>query len=143
MARSVLLVVLDEERHEVSLTCLFFFLCLLHRLGEGCVCLVVGENGDNVWYRHFEDYIHTALQVKSEADLHFSALLKRISAEVHFFVHDRVEVFLSCLFAHRCRLVFVVASNEREGEIEYAHQYQDKCDKLYNSFVLHFVIIVF
>ena len=76
MARSVLLVVLDEERHEVGLAGLFFLLGLLHRLCEGGVGLVVGQNGNNVGHRHFEDNIHTALQVEAKADFHFTALLK-------------------------------------------------------------------
>ena len=143
MTRSILLVVLDEERHEVCLTCLFFLLCLLHRLGEGSVGLVVSQHGNNIRHRHLEDYIHTALQVESEADFHFPALLKWISSEIHFLVHDRVEVLLSSLLAHGSRFVLIVACHEREGKIEYTHQYQNQCDKLYNSFVLHFVIIIF
>ena len=75
MSRSVLLVSVDEESDEIALRHLVLGTCFLHRLGEGCVCLVVGEVLNYVGNAHFEDNVHTALKVKTESDLCLKALL--------------------------------------------------------------------
>ena len=75
MSRSVLLVSVDEKSDEIALRHLVLGTCFLHRLGEGSVCLVVGEVLDYVRNAHFEDYIHTALEVKTKSDLCLEALL--------------------------------------------------------------------
>jgi hypothetical protein len=35
-----------------------------------------------------------------------------------------------------------MAGHEREGKVEAANENQNDCDKFYNSFGLHFVILV-
>ena len=47
--------------------------------------------------------------------------------------------------AHSCSLTLVVVRHEREGKVEGANEYQNDCDKFYNSFVLHFdnYVIIF
>ena len=75
MSRSILLVSVDEESDEIALRHLVLGTCFLHRLGEGSVCLVVGEVLYYVGNAHFEDNVHTALKVKTESDLCLKALL--------------------------------------------------------------------
>ena len=129
MARCILLIILDKERNEVRLTGLFLFLCLLHGFGEGCIFLVVGKYSHHIGHRHLKDNVHTALQVESKSDLHLTALLVGVHAkEIHFLVHNRVDVFPSCLFAHGSRLVIVVTGHEGERQVEHAYQHKRPCD---------------
>ena len=75
MSGGILFVTLDEKADEVLLACLFFLLGFLHRLCEGSICLVVGKHGDNVGHRHLKNNVHTTLEVKTQANLHLTALL--------------------------------------------------------------------
>ena len=142
VAGGILLVVLDEQGDEVRLAGLFFLLGFLHRLHEGGILLVVGQYGYHIGYRHLEDDVHTTLQVQTETDFHLAALLEGIHSKINFLVHDGIKILLSGLLAHGSRLVGVVAGDKREGQIEYADKHERYCDKLYNSFVLHFVFII-
>ena len=72
---SILLVTLDKEAYEVLLACFLFLLGFLHRLGESSISLVVSKHGDNVGHRYLKNHVHTALKVKTQADLHLAALL--------------------------------------------------------------------
>ena len=75
MSGSILFITLDKEANEVLLTCFLFLLGLLHRLGESRISLVVGKHGDNIRHRHLKNYVHTTLKVKTQANLHLTALL--------------------------------------------------------------------
>ena len=75
MSGSILFITLDKEANEVLLTCFLFLLGLLHRLGESRISLVVGKHGDNIGHRHLKNNVHTALEVKTQANLHLTALL--------------------------------------------------------------------
>ena len=102
--------ILNEQGDEVVLTGFLFLLGQFHSLLVGSVLLVVGEHIDDIGHRHLEDYVHTAFQVKTQANLHLTALLQRVDAHIHLLVVD----------------------------LEAAHEHQKHCDYFYNSFVLHF-----
>ena len=99
---------------------------------------MVGENVDDIRHGHFKNNVHTAFQVKTEANFHLTALFERVDSKIDLLVVDRIEILLTSLFAHGSSLTFVMACDEREGKVEAANEYQQQCDKLYNSFVLHF-----
>ena len=75
---SHLLEVFNEQGNKVTLA----FSSLLSRefycLTEGLVVflLVVGKSLDHIGNADFQDHIHTALQVKTQTDTHFAALLQ-------------------------------------------------------------------
>ena len=143
MTGSILLVVFHEQGDKVFLTCLLIFSCLIHRFGKGSVSLVVGKCCDNVGHRNLKNHVHTTFQVESETDFHLTALLEGVRTQINLLVLDRIEVLLTCNLAHSGSLILIMACHKREGEVEYAHKNKHECNKLYNSFVLHFVLIYY
>ena len=75
MSGGILFVTLDKEADEVLLARFLFLLGFLHRLCESRISLVVGEHGDNIGHRHLKNNVHTTLEVKTQANLHLTALL--------------------------------------------------------------------
>ena len=75
---SHLLEVFNEQGNKVTLAFGCFLSRLLHGIAEGLVgvFLVVSQSLDYIGHADFEDYIHTALEVKTQADTHFAALLQ-------------------------------------------------------------------
>ena len=92
MAGRILVIRVDKQRDEITLTCLLFFLSLFHRLDESLVALVVGQRLNDIGNTDFEDNVHTALQVKAETDLGLQTLLIGINTQI---LH-RVLVVLLC-----------------------------------------------
>ena len=137
------LIRLYEEVYEVAFTLLRAFLSLAYSSEEVSVLsiLFASEVLYHVGYTHFENDIHTALEVKTETDFEFFAFLEGLPAEVNLFVAHRIEVSdaginaLSC--CDFCSLLLVVVRYKREREIEAASQEQQYGDCFYKSFVLH------
>ena len=104
---------------------------------------MVGQHVDDIGYRNLQNNVHTTFQVQTKTNLHLLALLVRINAEIHFLVLDRIEILLSCFFAHSSCLVLEVLGYETEGQVEAANQQKQYCNCLYNSFVLHCFLLLF
>ena len=115
MTWGILVVGIDEEGDEVFLTCLLLGTCLLHGLSESHVSLVVCQILNYVWDRNLKDDVHTALEVKSETDLSFQALLVRINTQI---LHRVLVVLLCNGVFNLCRLAVIVVSGSRERQIE-------------------------
>ena len=145
MSRCVLLVSADKEGDEVVLRHLVLCTGFLHRLSESNVTLVVGEVLHYVGNTHFEDNVHTALEVKTQTDLCLKALLVGVEPKEL----NRVLVILLCNWILNLRsLAVIILCGSREREIEDACKCQQDGCYNYNTFVLHFfdfifVIIVF
>ena len=76
---------------------------------------MVGQSLHDIGNTDFEDDVHTTLEVQTQADAHFTALLEGPGTEVHFLVLQRVEIVLRCSFAlYGCNLLglaFIVADH--------------------------------
>ena len=80
------LVVLHEKGDEIALTLLGFLLGLCDSLLEVGVFLVVGQSLHDIGNTDFEDDVHTTLEVQTQTDTHFTALLEGPGAEIDFLV---------------------------------------------------------
>ena len=139
MARSILVVSIDKQRDEITLTGFLFLLSLLHRLHESRIGLVVGQNLYHVGYRDFEDNIHTALEVEAEADLSLKAFLVRVDTQI---LHRILIVLLCYRVFDLCCLRIKVAGGCRETQVEDACERQKDGYANYDTFVLHFICYV-
>ncbi len=122
--RGILLVCLDEERDEVSLAGLLLFLGLLERFHIGGVGLVVGQSVDNVGHGNLQHHVHSALQVKAEADLCLQTLLIRVDAQI---LHGVLVVLPRNGIFDLRSLTVVVARGYRERQVE------DTCERQQDS----------
>ena len=120
VARCVLVVSVDEERDEVALARLLLLLGLLERLHIGRVGLVVSEHIDDVGYGDLQNDVHTALQVKAEADLCLQTLLIRVDAQI---LHGVLVVLPRNGIFDLLGLAVIVAGGYRERQVE------DTCER--------------
>ena len=81
-----LLVLAYKQGDEIFLAGNLLSGSLGHRLVELLVWLVVSQCLYYIGHRHFENDVHTALQVEAQSNLHFTALLQCICPEPHFLV---------------------------------------------------------
>ena len=101
----------------------------------------------HVGHAHLKHYVHTALKVKTQANLQCFAILERF-AEPYGLVAHRVKVCgaVLALCGHLLSLLLVLVSGVRKAEIHEANQGEQHCNYFNKSFVLHVcdcVIIVF
>ena len=119
------------------------FGCFSLRFGNnllhfGIFCATASEVFHHIGHRHFENHVHTTLEVKTQANLKCLTLLVALSQPYALVaLTQRVKVCFACFHAHSFSLLFVVVSHETETQIvdaDKAKQYGDYFDK---SFVLH------
>ena len=119
------------------------FGCFSLRFGNnllhfGIFCATASEVFHHIGHRHFENHVHTTLEVKTQANLKCFTLLVALSQPYALVaLTQRVKVCFACFHAHGFSFLFVVVSHETETQIvdaDKAKQYGDYFDK---SFVLH------
>ena len=134
-----LLVETNEDIEEVLRRVFGFRAGFGHDLFHLCVVgVAAGQVFHDIGNRHLENDVHAAFQVEAQTDLHGFALLV-VVAEPNCFVAlaQRVEIGLTCLFAHGFCLLLVVTGHKGETQIEEANQGQADRNELDKSFVLH------
>ena len=96
---------------------------------------MVGEVLHYVGNTHFEDDVHTALEVKTETDLCLKAFLIGVQPEE---LHGVLVVLLCDGILYLRSLAVIILSGGREREIkDTCKRQKDGCYN-YNTFVLHF-----
>ena len=115
---------LDKECNKIGTAGFLFLLCQSHSLGESFGSVVAGEYTNNVRNADLHGNVHTAFQVKTEVNLFLAALFQGV-AKPYFLCSNRVEInvlFCSIVSCILLCLLIVVRSNNRERQVEGAHQ---------------------
>ena len=87
---------------------------------ESLVLFVVGQSLNNIGNRYLQNDVHTALQVKAEADLCLQTLLIRVDAQI---LHGVLVVLPRNGIFDLLGLAVIVAGGYRERQVE------DTCER--------------